>query len=75
MNKEPNIYSFNDECYVYYGDYKKEIDRLNNIINELENHLNQEILEWDYNSDDWIKAQVQEDKIILNKLKELKENN
>jgi len=43
MTKEPNVYSFADECYVYYGDYKKdleqkdkEIERLNNIINELE---------------------------------------
>jgi len=53
---------------------EKEIDRLNNIINELEKHLNQEILEWKDNNDDWIKAQVQEDKIILDKLKELKEN-
>lgn len=23
MNKEVNIYSFNDECYVYLNDYKK----------------------------------------------------
>lgn len=23
MNKEVNVYSFNDECYVYFGDYKK----------------------------------------------------
>ena len=31
MNKEPNVYSFNDECYVYYGDYKQ----LQNNWNEL----------------------------------------
>lgn len=23
MNKKVNIYSFNDECYVYLGDYNK----------------------------------------------------
>ena len=23
MNKDVNIYSFNDECYVYLGDYRK----------------------------------------------------
>ena len=53
----------------------KEIDRLNNIINELEKYLNQEIIEWQYASDLWTKAQVQEDRIVLNKLKELKEGN
>lgn len=26
MNKETNIYSFADECYVFYGDYKKDIE-------------------------------------------------
>ena len=48
MNKETNIYSFADECYVFYGDYKKDIEerdkkieRLNNIINELEKWLNE----------------------------------
>ena len=70
----------------YYEEYKgtlnkqieekdKEIDRLNNIISELERHLNQEILEWQDISDLWTKAQVQEDRIILDKLKELKEEN
>lgn len=53
---------------------QKEIDRLNNIIKELEKHLNQEIIEWQDASDLWTKAQVQEDKIVLNKLKKLKEN-
>lgn len=47
MNKETNIYSFADECYVFYGDYKKDIEerdkkieRLNNIINELNEYKN-----------------------------------
>ena len=53
----------------------EENKRLNNIINELERHLHQEILEWQDNNDNWIKAQVQEDKVILDKLKELKEDN
>lgn len=66
---------------VYVGDKRaskeiiSEYDRLNNIIEELEKHLNQEIIEWQDASDLWTKAQVQEDKIVLNKLKKLKENN
>ena len=32
--KEPNVYSFFDECYVYYGDYKKEIERLKEKVKE-----------------------------------------
>ena len=66
----------------------KEIDRLNKlldetrlselhkeyIINELEKYLNQEIIEWQDASDLWTKAQVQEDRIVLDKLKELKDN-
>lgn len=54
-------------------DKKIEIDRLNNIINGLEKHLNQEIIEWQDANDLWTKAQVQEDRVVLNKLKELKE--
>lgn len=53
----------------------KEIKRLNNIINELEKHLHQEILEWQDTDDVFIKAQVQEDRIILDYLKELKGSN
>lgn len=32
MNRDVNIYSFNDECYVYLGDYRKlqqENEKLN----------------------------------------------
>ena len=54
-------------------EWKLENNRLNNIINELEKYLNQEIIEWQDASDLWTKAQVQEDRIVLNKLKELKE--
>ena len=35
MNKEVNIYSFNDECYVYLGDYKK----LQQENKELKEHI------------------------------------
>ena len=52
----------------------EEIDRLNNIINGLEKHLNQEIIEWQDANDLWTKAQVQEDRVVLNKLKELKDS-
>lgn len=51
----------------------KEIERLNNIIDELEKYLEQEIIVFQDEYDEFTKAQVQEDKIILEKLKELKE--
>ena len=35
MNKEPNIYSFADECYVYYGDYKKDLQEKGKEIERL----------------------------------------
>ena len=76
MNKEEFIGKLQ---MVYVGDKRaseeiiSEYDRLNNIINELEKYLNQEIIEWQDVSDLWTKAQVQEDRIVLNKLKELKE--
>ena len=52
----------------------KEIDRLNNIINELESYLEQQWLEWKDDSDDGIVAMANEDKTVLDKLKSLKEN-
>ena len=78
MNKEEFIGKLQ---LVYVGDKRaseeiiSEYDRLNNIINELEKYLNQEIIEWQDVSDLWTKGQVQEDRIVLDKLKELKENN
>ena len=41
-NKEVNVYSFNDECYVYLGDYKKlqqENQQLEHNWNELKSWL------------------------------------
>jgi hypothetical protein len=38
MNKEPNIYSFYDECYVYYGDYKQLQERIDKAIEYIEKH-------------------------------------
>ena len=52
---------------------KVEIDRLNNIINELESYLEQQWLEWKDDYDDGIVAMANEDKTVLDKLKELKE--
>lgn len=86
MNKEPNVYSFADECYVYYGDYKKdleqkniEIERLNNIINELEKYINETKLE-EFEKvygrrygKTFTQAEIIICNMILNKLKELKE--
>ena len=51
---------------------KNEIERLNNIIDELEKYLKHQYLEWkDCETD--VKFMAHEDKAILDKLKELKE--
>ena len=42
MNEKVNIYSFNDECYVYLGDYKKlkqENQRLQERINKATEYI------------------------------------
>lgn len=51
-----------------------EYDRLNNIINGLEEIINYEIQEWKDTDDELMKARVQEDKHILEVIEELKEN-
>lgn len=79
-------YSKEDIINQYWYDYNQmwkyariiqdkygEIERLNNIINELERHLEQQWLEWKDDSSDEISAMANEDKYILDKLKELKE--
>ena len=53
----------------------KELNRLNNIIDELEEIINYEIQEWKDTDDELMKARVQEDKHILEVIEELKENN
>ena len=90
MNKETNIYSFADECYVFYGDYKKdieerdkEIERLNNIINELENTIanfiknhTESYIDWKYDREIYLAESNVLQKLFdnyLDKLKELKE--
>ena len=63
-------------------EYHKEIERLNNIINELEKFLKNEIKEYKEAGYDileirranlWLTGCYDEDKEILNKIKELKE--
>ena len=51
-----------------YEDLCKEIDRLNNIINELEKYIKAEIPEEEFVNSEWYVN-------ILDKLKALKENN
>ena len=51
----------------------REIERLNNIIDELERYLEQEWLEWKDVEDSVVKHEAQAYKDILDKLKELKE--
>ena len=50
----------------------KEIERLNNIINELEHHLYQEWLEWKDSDCESIYSRAGEDKAIYDYLQELK---
>ena len=50
---------------------QQELQRKDNIINELKKHLEYEIEKWQDVSGMWIKAQVQEDKIILDKIKDI----
>ena len=82
QQENENLKDFNNKLQAtkdrldkYDRENQLEIDRLNNIINELEKHLHQEILDWQDANDLWTKAQVQEDKIVLDKLKKLKESN
>lgn len=58
------------EEYVYHGDYAKEIERLNNIINELEEWLKKEI--FDLNGDYDYEGEVSGYENVLDKLQELK---
>ena len=42
MNEKVNIYSFNDECYVYLGDYKKlkqENKKYKEVIDKLNKYI------------------------------------
>ena len=50
----------------------EEIERLNNIINELEHHLYQEWLEWKDSDCESIYSRAGEDKAIYDYLQELK---
>ena len=51
---------------------KEEIERLNNIINELEHHLYQEWLEWKDSDCESIYSRAGEDKAIYDYIQELK---
>lgn len=72
MNNYGKLYEENCHLRSEQAKLVKQIDQLTNNWNELEEHLNHEIEEWQDVSDDWTKAQVQEDKIILDKMKEIK---
>ena len=62
---------FNELIKIIIQEKDKEIERLNNIINELERHLEQQWLEWkDCETD--VRFMANEDKCILEKLRELK---
>ena len=48
MNKEVNVYSFNDECYVYLNDYKELQDKVNQLetnITEAIRYINKIVFE------------------------------
>lgn len=40
--EKPNVYIFNDECYLYFGDYNKLKDYITNLQQELEVAKNNE---------------------------------
>ena len=73
----------NNQVFLkYYKEQQEEIERLNNIINELEKDLKNEIKEYKEAGYDileirranlWLTGCYDEDKEILNKIKELKE--
>ena len=62
MNEKVNIYSFNDECYVYLGDYKKLKqenqrlqERINIAIEYIENNpLYEEEYDYDYEENSYL---------------------
>ena len=57
----------------YITNLQEEIEKLNNIIEEFEKYLEQQYLEWKDDYNDEIVAMANEDKAVLNKIKELKE--
>ena len=74
MSEEDKLKTNNEKVtindYYYYYLLKCE-----NALNELESYLEQQWLEWKDDYDDGIVAMANEDKTVLDKLKELKENN
>ena len=66
----------------WYEEQQEEIERLNNIIDELEKYIKEEIIEGNkkpedykrYGLEDYVKGQLTAYVNTLNKLKELKEN-
>ena len=60
--------TFSKKTYLYYRDIIKEIERLNNIINELEKYLNEQV---DYMTHHSIERMVAFD-CCRHKLQELK---
>ena len=66
--------NINEKIGLALNSAENKVDRLNNIINELEEIINYEIQEWKDTDDELMKARVQEDKHILEVIEELKEN-
>ena len=49
--EKPNIYMFNDECYLYFGDYNKLKDYITNLqdrIDKATEYIKQNICDIDY---------------------------
>ena len=72
-----NIYEHDSEPMLNYKDVElvlNEIERLNNIINELEKFLNEVMESYGYETDITDRVEKITIKNILRKLKELKEN-
>ena len=73
LNKRAeDLKTINEEHQILNGMLRKENDRLNNIINELEKELKERYLDFKDSECEEIKASAYEDISILERLKKLK---
>lgn len=78
--REDMIIAFNDlkndyrQLFAINDDLEQELQRKDNIINELKSYLEYEIEEWQDVENEWGKIRATEDENILDKIKELEES-
>ena len=64
-----------EQLLVEKLELEQELQRKDNIINELKKYLEYEIEEWKDVENEWGKIRTSEDENILDKIKELEESN